>query len=417
MTWKPVLTDGLAAQAERAVSAISAALKEPPPDVRGFSLSTGYAGVALFFGYLAKARANEELADLASKCLATAFDSAAETESPALGLFAGLSGLAWTWQHLGRLLYGDASADATAELDEVILEAVSASPWQWEWDLVYGLSGIGLYVLDHPDRSFAEEAASRIIDRLAELAIECPRGIAWRTQPDLMTPANARKYPMGRFDQGVAHGVPGVVGFLGKACEKTIAAGKANELLDRSLTWLYDNMRAADGGSRFTYFPPDMADARSAWCYGDPGVSSVLLQIGISLDKKACRDLAISVACQAACRPADQSSVADTSLCHGSAGLGHMYNRLFQATGESDLQSATIRWFEKALAMRRPDEGVGGYLNWWPEVEEWHPESGVLVGAAGIGLALSAAIYPVEPLWDSPFLLPRSMDAAPSQQS
>jgi lantibiotic biosynthesis protein len=406
MSWRPVLVGDLAEQAERAVTAISEGLKEPTPDVRGYSLSTGYAGVALFFGYLSKARADEALAELASNYLSQAFDSAAEAESPALGLFSGLSGLAWTWQHLGRLLHGEASPADTEELDEVILEAVRASPWQWEWDLVYGLSGIGLYVLDHPVRSFAEEAAGQIVDRLAELAIRCPQGIAWRTPPELMTPDNARKYPAGRFDQGVAHGVPGVLGFLGKTCEKGIAVEKANDLLDRALAWLYGNLRAEDGGSRFTYFPPDMADARSAWCYGDPGVSAVLLQIGTSPGKAACRELAVSVACKAACRPAGQSSVADSSLCHGAAGLGHIYNRLFHATGEATLANAARSWFEKALEMRRPGEGIGGYLNWWPEVEEWHSESGFLVGAAGIGLALLSAIYPIEPLWDTPLLLP-----------
>ena len=115
----------------------------------------------------------------------------AAADSPALGLFSGLSGLAWTWQHLGRLLYGETSAADTADLDEMILEALRAAPWQWEWDLVYGLAGLGIYALDHPERSFAQEAAEHVVDRLAELAIERPQGIAWKTSPEFMTPENA----------------------------------------------------------------------------------------------------------------------------------------------------------------------------------------------------------------------------------
>ena len=149
-----------------------------------------------------------------------------------------------------------------------------------------------------------------------------------------------------------------------------------------------------------------MLDARSAWCYGDPGVSAVLLKVGSSTGRASCRDLAVSVSCRAARRPFEETGVADASLCHGAAGLGHINNRLFQATGESDLATAARAWLAKALAMRRLGEGIGGYLNWWPEISEWRAEPGFLVGAAGTGLALLSAIYPVEPLWDTPLLLP-----------
>ncbi len=410
MDWKPVLVGSLAEQAEEAVTAISEELQETPPDVRDYSLSSGCAGIALFFGYLSRSRSDQGLADLASKYLSQAFDSVATADSPALGLFSGVCGPAWTWHHLGRLLYGETSAADTEELDELLLEAVRAAPWQWEWDLVYGLAGIGMYALEHPERSFAREVVTHIVDRLSELAIDCPQGIAWRTQPEFMTPVNAGKYPNGRFDQGVAHGVPGVIGFLGAACERGIALAKAQELLGRSLDWLYANLRDRDGGSTFTYFPPEMSDARSAWCYGDPGVSAVLLRVGKLPGRAACRDLAVSAACRAAGRPVEQTGVDDASLCHGAAGLGHINNRIFQGTGESILASAAKQWFEKTLAMRRSGEGIGGYLNWWPEVEEWHAERGFLVGAAGTGLALMSAIYPIEPLWDTPLLLPSGIE-------
>src|SRR5262249_47300058 len=336
-------------------------------------------------------------------------DRVAMETSPSLGLFSGLSGVARAWQHIERLLYGESSSSSTEDLDGILLEAVGVRPWQWEWDLVSGLAGIGLYALDHPERGFAQAATERIVDQLSDLAIECPEGIAWKTEPALMTPRNANKYPEGRFDQGVAHGVPGVVGFLGTACQKNLASEKARDLLDRSVTWLFANMRPEDKGSRFTYFPPDMVDARAAWCYGDPGVAAVLLRVGMAANETAWRDFAVSVGCRAARRPMGETGVADASLCHGAAGLGHIYNRLFQATGDVDLASASKAWFETALAMRRPGEGIGGYLNWWPEIGEWRAESGFLVGATGVGLALLSAVYPVEPLWDGPLLMPESL--------
>ena len=413
MGWEPLLTGDLAERAEQAVTAIAESLQRPLLDVRNYSLSAGHAGVALFFGYLSKARSDERMADLATAHLSQAIDLVAEEDSPSLGLFSGLSGLAWTMQHLSLLLDGEAAAADTEELDEAILEAVRISPWPFEWDLVHGLAGIGIYALDHPVRGFATETVGQIVARLSELAIDCPAGVAWKTLPDFMTPRNARQYPVGRFDQGVAHGVPGVIGFLRAACVKGVAKERARGLLDRSLAWLYANMRPEDGGSRFTYFPPEMTDARSGWCYGDPGVAAVLFQLTGASDESAWRNRAVSVACQAARRAVEETGVVDATLCHGAAGLGHIFCRLFQASGENDLAIAASAWFERALAMRRPGEGVGGYMNWWPEDRNWHPEAGFLVGAAGIGLSLLAAIYPIEPLWDAPLLMPRQTSTQP----
>jgi hypothetical protein len=54
--------------------------------------------------------------------------------------------------------------------------------------------------------------------------------------------------------------------------------------------------------------------------------------------------------------------------------------------------------------MRKPGEGCGGYLVWTsdgqPNTSKWTGDPGFLVGSAGIGLALLAAVSDVEPAWD-----------------
>jgi hypothetical protein len=97
----------------------------------------------------------------------------------------------------------------------------------------------------------------------------------------------------------------------------------------------------------------------------------------------------------------------DAGLCHGAAGLGHLFNRLFQATGEPVLAEAARFWLEQALALRRPGRGFGGYearIRGGDGAPTWVAEPGLLTGAAGIALALLAATAPVEPAWDR-FLL------------
>ena len=95
----------------------------------------------------------------------------------------------------------------------------------------------------------------------------------------------------------------------------------------------------------------------------------------------------------------------DAALCHGAAGLGHLYNRVFQATGRPELAAAARGWFDCALSMRRDGVGVGGFMSWWDDGTGWRATPGYISGAAGIGLALLAASSSEPPDWDRALLL------------
>ncbi|HEX7277236.1 MAG TPA: lanthionine synthetase LanC family protein, partial [Acidimicrobiales bacterium] len=91
-------------------------------------------------------------------------------------------------------------------------------------------------------------------------------------------------------------------------------------------------------------------------------------------------------AAAAAARPIQDAGVVDAGLCHGAAGLLHVSNRLYQATGDERQAAAARRWLEPALTL--PVAGAG-----------------FLEGRAGVGLALLAATTDVEPEWDRILLL------------
>ena len=118
---------------------------------------------------------------------------------------------------------------------------------------------------------------------------------------------------------------------------------------------------------------------------------------------------AVELALAAAARPAETSGVRDAGLCHGSAGLAHLFNRFYQETGEPRLAEASRRWFERALDFRQPGEGLAGYRAFWVEddgvTESWRPEAGLLEGVAGIGLAFLGGLSDFEPAWDRVLML------------
>jgi uncharacterized protein YyaL (SSP411 family) len=99
------------------------------------------------------------------------------------------------------------------------------------------------------------------------------------------------------------------------------------------------------------------------------------------------------------------SGVVDAGLCHGAAGLAHIYNRAFHATGDARFLQAALVWFQKTVNMQT-DHGYGGFQSFMKArdatvVENpWRDDLSFLSGAAGIGLALLAGVSDVEPNWD-----------------
>jgi lantibiotic modifying enzyme len=148
---------------------------------------------------------------------------------------------------------------------------------------------------------------------------------------------------------------------------------------------------------------PEIKPARMAWCYGDPGIAATLLYAARCVNRQDWEQEAIQIALSAAAHSVEKSGVVDAGLCHGAAGLAHIYNRIWQATGADELAEAARFWYQHTLAIRQPQYEVAGFPAYRP-IEDaenpWTPDAGLLTGAAGVGLALLAGVSSVEPVWD-----------------
>ena len=147
----------------------------------------------------------------------------------------------------------------------------------------------------------------------------------------------------------------------------------------------------------------EVEPCRLAWCYGDAGVATTLLLAARCTGNEDWERQALRIADLAARRSPAAARVRDASLCHGAAGLGHLFNRLYQATGMEELAEASRSWFRHTLEIRHAGKGLGGFFTWAPaqghEVT-WRLDRGFLTGAAGTALALLGAVSSVEPEWD-----------------
>jgi lantibiotic modifying enzyme len=386
VSWRPLLEGDLAARASDAVRAISEELPEPAYPSVG-----GKAGVALFYGYLGDAERADELMDRTIDGLA------AIPMRPAW--HGGFTGIAWSAEHLGRLLGEESDDDMNEEIDESLLTAL-AGPWTGDYDLITGLAGFGVYALDRTPRPSAVRCVEAIVDRLDETAESRDGGITWFTPPELLFRHQRDQLPRGGYNAGVAHGVPGVIAFLANVCRLGIRPERARPLLEGAVSWVLSH-----GPSFPAWVVPGTKahPTRLAWCYGSPGISATLLIAARAIGNEEWERTAWEIALRAAATAPEDSGVQDAGLCHGALGLAHVYNRLYQAGGGEPFADAARLWYGRGLDFRRAGRGIAGFESWEldPDMQmRWRTEPGFLTGAAGIGLALLAGLTPVEPQWD-----------------
>jgi hypothetical protein len=423
--WRPLLRDEAADRALGAAEAIAAGIARwvaradagasgPAGFEPGPSLGRGLAGLALFLAYLDAAVPGHGYGEEALGLLERAGAGIATIEMPP-SLYGGFSGVGWTAEHLGRLLgaapaaapEAEAEDDSGAEVAAAIERLLRQTPWQGAYDLISGLVGLGVYAVERMPRSGAAECLELVVERLGEIAERPQPGfVRWRTPREWLAPELQERSPDGLFDLGVAHGVPGVIGFLGQACGRGVATGRARPLLEGAVAWLLAQRLPADAPWRFpaTVTPGrESRRSRLAWCYGDLGIAAVLLATARATGDASWEREALALARTAAGYRMEGSGVVDAGLCHGTAGLAHLFNRLFQASGDPVLADASRLWYDRTFDLQRPGEGVGGFATWTGPPGAgmgWQDQPGFLAGAAGVGLALVAGAVAIEPAWD-----------------
>jgi lantibiotic modifying enzyme len=405
--WRPLLDGADAERARALVLEIAEALAGDPQLLANPGLCDGAAGRALFFGYLADAWPGQGFATIAEDYLDRAIDLLAE-QTLGWGLYSGATGIAWATAHLVGRFVDPSEPDDNVELDAALRDLLKSSPWLDCYDLISGLCGQGVYAIERLPRANAVELLELIIDRLGDETTLSDGGVTWLTRPEaIMHPPTRRRHPNGYYNLGVAHGVPAVIAVLAAARAAGVKPAKTEALYHGAVAWTLAQQLPIESPSAFPYWISDAAPpdpARAAWCYGDPGVAATLFAAARSANDAALANVAVAVGRRAARRPIEQAGVCDAMICHGSAGLAHLYNRLWQGAGDPLFAHTARIWLADVFRWRQPGTGVAGLRSWTTkpgsDVLGWVDDHSLLTGVIGVGLTLLAAITSVEPAWD-----------------
>lgn len=247
------------------------------------------------------------------------------------------------------------------------------------------------------------ESTKLILGNLERMLKLSPNEVgSWFTPPELLGPSAREITPDGRFDFGLAHGLAGVITYLAQVVRADLFLRKSLPLLRQATNTLIGARRDDLRLGQFPYYAGHFGLVRSGWCYGDPGVACALISSGLAAQEASWIDLGIQVLLDDLARPFDDSGVLDGGLCHGAAGLAHIYQRMYRATNDERLLQGVRHWSEILLNFESPEDG---YCAWNHPKGRSQADSSFLTGSAGIGLFLLSAVFENDMQWDAPLSL------------
>ena len=408
MVWLPILHGERSARAEQLILTIAEQTSVADFEHEPTGVASGSLGSALLLAYVAKAWPSANSHRRAALSLRDSLNTPQHARlltDP--GLFTGFPGLMWLVAHLPWLT-GDDTKQVLEQAERAVLSAL-AEPWQRSFCYAEGLIGLGVFLLERPESEQNNLALGRIVQHLRSLSQQIGAGVSWLRSRESF-PYGARP-ATDVYDLGVPRGVAGAIAFLARATLRPSLRAISEPLLRSAVSWFEQQQSAAHAWGRYGahFAPGDAAPpaTRLGWCYGDLGISLVLLGAARALGDVQLEQRAIELAALSSLRSGVDTEIEDAGFCHGAAGAGHLYARLYAATGDQRFMRVAQRWFDVALAMHPGDDGQFSAFYSSAESLEFQRRArpGLLMGNAGIALCFLSACRAVAPDWDRYFLL------------
>lgn len=397
-SWECIIEDAdLKSQIETKITDIgNAILAHPDPNRIG--LLGGNSGIALFLFYLDAWKAENRYADVGRELLYDAMEQINNGFDQFI-FSTGITGILWTLQHLNNEQFIEADCDFD-EILPVIEKQMLLYAENNDFDYLHGAMGYCLFLLSCSNPPV--ETIQLLVQLLENKGIQEQEQIKWMHQAH-------NNHTETVYGISLSHGLSSTLILLTRILRKDPKNSRVKHLLKKASSYLLSQKN--DSVKKLNSLYPTFGEAaeslresRLSWCYGDLGIAVALFETGLALGEQPLIDEAIQIMLHACNRKElEKNGVIDAGLCHGTAGIAHIFNRFYQKTRQAIFKETAIYWYRKTLEMAHFKDGLAGYKS--QSGSEWVNDTGLLEGVAGIGLALTAAINTVEPNWDQALLL------------
>ncbi len=368
------------------------------------SLLAGKTGKALFYSVLSSNRYQSILEQL---CVI--YDNIAHEISNIqhYSYCNGLAGIGWFYQFMNDEGYFENDTNVLLEdFDLYLATVLKLLMEENDTDFLHGATGIAYYFYCRSkDNPKANDVLRGYVNALAKI-VETEGNSIKLAAKDFKTKETI-------YNISLSHGMSAVVSVLARIYTiEALRTGQLEQLIEGMVNYIL--AQEIDKDKHGSFFPnwaiestSPMYGSRLAWCYGDLGIGITLYQVGRIMYRKDWMDKALEVLVYAATKRRDlqKNLVMDACLCHGTAGIGQIFYRMWWDTRIPEFKNAADYWFAETLKMAKFEDGLAGYKTWQGAERGFRNEYGLLEGIAGIGLALTSYTYEMEPTWDRCLLL------------
>lgn len=287
------------------------------------------------------------------------------------GLASGLSGIGWMLDYMIRYPMIDADLFEVMEsVDPKVFRRMIYDVQEDRYDLLQGATGIALYCVNRNER-FPREYLNRFVAELYKR----------------MTLGKLNDF----HDNTIPSGLSGGYLLIRKIWQKYPDINYITEIVDN----LEKQLKSQEVSLKNTL------TTLPGWSQPEAGVLWSLLHIPETRDK------ALEQWVQYGKLYLEHGhEYLEAGLYGGNFSLGHLFNRIYRLSGESEFREFSATFFQRGLDHANyTDEKTGCHL-WYTGINGVYGlHYGMLGGLAGIGLALLAAVTEEEPRWDEAFLL------------
>lgn len=401
---------------------------------RASGLWGGYAGLAVLAASLDAVEPGCGWDSIGLDYLRRAVRGMEAEQSPAVGM-AGLTGLATAASLLSRegrrydtllTTLESAVVERVEHVSQGVLRSRPHGVPVGLYDVIIGLAGAGRYLLSRAQSAPCRRALETLLGALVYLSEGDADAVPhWHTTFHHSTENLRSLYPDGHVNLGMAHGIPGPLALLSLSTSQGVEVTGQHDAIVR----IADRILKAQCGDQWGVgFPVAasiltvckesthgglhnmacananaVAPARTAWCYGPPGVARALWLAGAASGRSEYRDLALAAMTAVFERPIPNRRIDSPTLCHGVAGLLQITLR-FARDGAGEIFSAGAQELTAQLLDAHEPDSRFGYRDLKPSGERTD-NPGLLEGAAGVALVLLATATSAEPMWDRILML------------
>ena len=394
-SWDPIITDN--DKFEVLLDQISQSIIKS--EHFNIGINSGEAGKLLFISSLFEYNNHEELLDFIIKrsykvtekgCLGVKMD---------LSISTGLCGLLYVLRYLISKGYLPKERFASSNIDKYMYDVMLVYCKQKKYDFLSGAMGIALYFFNNKEYSIVNGFFDMLIKDFE------------RDNDDRIFFINEKYNSKSVVNLGFAHGLSGILAFISLAKKEDnlferyydVSLGLAKYLLSLKIE------------NRKSLFPPvifwgeknEPMSSRLSWCYGDLSIGYSLFLFSTAFKERQYQEISLKILLDATKRTnLEKEGINDACLCHGTSGIAHIYNRIYQMTSIEEFKKASDYWFDQTSKMVFTLNETAGFSFFLTEDEKKiiSPYA-FLNGISGVGLSILSGMTPISPSWDRLLLL------------